>query len=59
MINLVLKNKERVLPVFVDSLFLGVEISEKLAEVDFSVLEKLLCEFSCDMNSHRASYFVE
>ena len=57
MINLVLKNKERVLPVFVDSLFLGVEISEKLAEVDFSVLEKLLCEFSCDMNSHRASYF--
>lgn len=57
MINLVLKNKERVLPVFVDSLFLGVEISEKLAEVDFSVLEKLLCEFPCDMNSHRASYF--
>lgn len=57
MINLVLKNKERVLPMFVDSLFLGVEISEKLAEVDFSVLEKLLCEFPCDMNSHRASYF--
>ena len=42
---------------FVDSLFLGVEMSEKLAEVDFSVLEKLLCEFPCDMNSHRASYF--
>ena len=57
MINLVLKNKERVLSGFVDSLFLGVEISEKLEEVDFSVLEKLLCEFPCDMNSHRASYF--
>lgn len=57
MINLVLKNKERVLPMFVDSLFLGVEMSEKLGEVDFPVLEKLLCEFPCDMNSHRASYF--
>lgn len=57
MINLVLENKERVLPAFVDSLFLGIEVSEKLKEVDFSVIEKLLCEFPCDMNSHRASYF--
>lgn len=59
MINLVLENKERVLPAFVDSLFLGIEVSEKLEEVDFSVIEKLLCEFPCDMNSHRASYFCE
>ncbi|WP_434311480.1 hypothetical protein [Hominifimenecus sp. rT4P-3] len=57
MIRLVLENKEQVLPVFVDSLFLGVEISEKLGEVDFSVIEKLLLEFPCDMKNHRASYF--
>lgn len=57
MINLVLENKERVLPVFVDSLFLGVEVSEKLEEVDFSLIERLLHEFPCDMKSHRASYF--
>lgn len=57
MINLVLENKERVLPVFVDSLFLGVEVSEKLEEVDFSLIERLLLEFPCDMNNHRASYF--
>lgn len=56
MIKLVLENKERVLPVFVDSLLLGVEVSEKLEEVDFSVIEKLLLEFPCDMKSHRASY---
>ncbi len=56
MINLVLENKERVLPVFVDSLLLGVEVSEKLEEVDFLVIEKLLLEFPCDMKSHRASY---
>lgn len=57
MINLVLKNKERVLPVFVDSLFFGVEVSEKLEEVDFSLIQRLLLEFPCDMKSHRASYF--
>lgn len=57
MINLVLENKERILPAFVDSLFLGVEVSEKLDEVDFSLIEKLLLEFPCDMKSHRASYF--
>lgn len=58
MINLVLENKERVLPAFVDSLFLGIEVSEKLKEVDFSVIEKLLCEFPCDMNSHRSFIFL-
>jgi len=57
MIELVLKNKERVLPAFVDSLFLGVEVSEKLEELDSEVVERLLIEFPCDMKSHRASYF--
>lgn len=57
MIELVIENKERVLPAFVDSLFLGVEMSEKLDEVDFAVIKKLFLEFPCDMESYRASYF--
>lgn len=57
MIELVLENKERVLPTFIDSLFLGVEVSEKLDEIDFAVIEKLFLEFPCDMQSYRASYF--
>lgn len=57
MIELVLKNKERVLPAFVDSLFLGVELSEKLEEIDSEVIERLLVEFPCNMESHRAWYF--
>ena len=57
MINLVLENKERILSVFVDALLLGVEVSEKLEEVEISVIEKLLLEFPCDMKSHRAAYF--
>ena len=49
MIELVLKNKERVLPAFVDSLFLGVELSGKLEEIDSEVIERLLIEFPCNM----------
>lgn len=59
MIELVLKNKKRVLPAFVDSLFLGVEVSEKLDEVDSVVIERLLVEFPCDMKSYRALYFCK
>lgn len=59
MIELVLKNKERVLPAFVDSLFLGVELSGKLEEIDSEVIERLLVEFPCNMESHRAWYFAE
>lgn len=57
MIELVLENKERVLPAFVDSMFLGVEMVETLEEVDFKVIEKMLLTFPCDMKTHRASYF--
>lgn len=57
MIELVLKNKERVLPAFVDSLFLGVEMSEILKKVDFEDIEKMLLTFPCDMEDHRASHF--
>lgn len=57
MIEIILKNKEYVLPIFIDSLFLGIELSEKLEIIDFTILEKLFLEFPCDMKSYRASYF--
>ncbi|MFA1734992.1 hypothetical protein ACDQ56_07265 [Fusobacterium animalis] len=57
MIEIILKNKEFVLPIFIDSLFLGIELSEKLEIIDFTILEKLFLEFPCDMKSYRASYF--
>lgn len=57
MIELVLENKERVLPVFIDALFLGVEFSEVIEKVDFTIIEKVFIEFPCDMKSCRASYF--
>lgn len=57
MIELVLENKERVFPVFVDSMFLGVEMAETLGVVDFKVIEKMLLIFPCDMETYRALYF--
>lgn len=57
MIELVLKSKERVLSGFVDSMFLGVEMSDTLEEVDSKVIENMLLTFPCDMGTHRASYF--
>ena len=57
MIEIILKNKEYVLPIFIDSLFLGIELSEKLETIDLSILERLFLEFPCDMKSYRASHF--
>lgn len=59
MIELVLEHRAQVLPAFVDAMFLGVEMSEKLEEVDFEVIEKMIQAFPCDMESWRASYFCE
>ena len=57
MIEIILENKECVLPILIDSLFLGIELSEKLEIIDFTILEKLFLEFPCDIKSYRASYF--
>lgn len=57
MIEIILENKKSVLPIFIDSLFLGIELSEKLEMIDFTILEKLFLEFPCDMKNYRASYF--
>ena len=59
MIEFVIENKEKVLPGFVDSLYAGVEVSEKIKEIDFEILEKLFITFPCNLISHRAIYFCE
>ena len=57
MIDLVLEHKDNVLPVFIDSLFSGVELSERLEEVEHETIEKMFHTFPCNLKSHRASYF--
>lgn len=57
MTELVLANKERVMPTFIDALFLGIQMSDKLVTSNYEVIDKLLSELPCDMNSHRALYF--
>lgn len=57
MIEMVLNNKKRVLDVFIDALFLGIELSEELENIDSAVIEELLLNFPCDMKNHRALYF--
>ncbi len=59
MIQLVLNNKELVLPGFVDSLFLGVETSEYLNKVNLKLIEEMFCAFPCDLKTYRAYYFCE
>ena len=57
MVELILENKDRVLSVYIDSVFEGLEISERLNEIEFTTLEKFMLSFPYDMESHRASYF--
>lgn len=57
MIRLVIKNKDNVLPAFIDSMFSGVAFSEILNKLPIKLIERMLLEFPCDMESERASYF--
>ncbi len=57
MIELVLEHKDKVLLPFIDSLFLGVELSKYLKEIEPKTIEKMFHVFPCDLKTHRASYF--
>jgi len=57
MIELVLEHKDKVLPAFIDSLFSGVALSKNLIAVEPNTIEKMFHTFSCDLKTHRASYF--
>ncbi len=55
MINLVLNNKKIILDDYIDSLYSGLQMSEKLNEVPNEKIEELLKEFPCDNISYRAN----
>ena len=58
MIELVLSHKEDIPQAFVDALFIGVNMSEQLSDVDSSIVERMLLECPCDMESQRAFIFL-
>ena len=57
MIGLVLEHRDKVLSVFIDALFSGVELSEGLNEIEPKMIEKMFYLFPCDLKTHRAAYF--
>lgn len=59
MIQLVLENKDRVFPEFIDAMFSGIEMSETLKDIEPDIIEKVLLVFPCDKRRERAIYFCE
>ena len=57
MIDLVLKNKEIIIDDYIDALYNGIHMGEKLDEVPNEKIEVLLKEFPCDNASYRANSF--
>lgn len=57
MIQLVIEHKDSVLPDFINSLFSGVAFSENISKVPIEIIEKMFCEFPCDMETDRDCYF--
>ncbi|WP_301107120.1 hypothetical protein [Sporosarcina sp.] len=56
MINLVLSYKDKVLDVYVDSLFSGVAYSKSLDNVPVELLETMIWTYPYDYTSYRANY---
>lgn len=57
MINLLLNNKEIIINDYIDSLYSGLNMSEKLNDVPNEKVEELLKEFPCNNISYRANSF--
>ena len=57
MIQLVLENKDRVFPEFIDAMFSGIGMSENLKDIELDIIEKILLVFPCDKRRERAIYF--
>lgn len=57
MIDLVLKNKEIIIDDYIDALYNGLHMGEKVDEVSNEKIEALLKEFPCDNISYRAKSF--
>lgn len=57
MIKLVIEHKDDVVPVYINSMYFGVEFSEHMDQIEQQLLEGMFREFPCDMESQRASCF--
>lgn len=57
MIDLVLNNKEIIIDDYIDALYNGLHMGEKIDEVPNEKIEALLKEFPCDNISYRANSF--
>ncbi len=58
-IAMVLKNKDRIVPEYVEPLYSGVAMSSNVCESDWEILEALFREYPCNMRGRRAAYFCE
>lgn len=56
MIEMAIEVKEKVIPGYIDEMYLGVESSSDLGQINQFLLEKMFKEFPCDMKSQRALY---
>ena len=57
MIQLVLENKDDIIPIYIDAMYSGAAFSEHIEKISQQTWEEMFRVFPCDMESHRASYF--
>lgn len=57
MIKMVIENKEKIIPAYIDAMYSGVEFSETFELVEKNLWERMFKEFPCDMKSQRALHF--
>lgn len=56
-IKIIIKNKNNIIPEYIEAMYSGVEYSSNFKKVDQHLLEQMFKEFPCDMKSQRALYF--
>ena len=59
MINLVINNKENVLPNYVNALYSGIAYSDSTGLIEQELLEKVFSEFPFDIQNEKSRYFCE
>lgn len=59
MIKMVIENKENIMPVYVDEMFLGAKCSKCFEVIEKNLWEQMFHEFPSGMKGHRALYFCD
>lgn len=57
MIQLVLENKDNILPIYIDSMYSGAAFSENMNDISQKTWEEMFRVYPCDIESYRASCF--